>query len=301
MMTLFVIVLIGYGAGKMGYMGGDFDKRLSSLIIDITCPALILSSTMGGTLPERQFILPLLGISLITYILLTGVALLLPRFLTDNKADEGIVGFALMFGNVGFIGYPVVASIFGHQAVFYAAVLNVVNTFAVFTVGTMLLSGGKDNKRHAFQKKVLYSSPMMAAYLAMLIVAFEIDGIPSVISQPLTIIGNITVPAALLIIGSSMSQLSLKTMLGNRTVYATTVFRLAIIPLGLYFLFHALGFSPLVVSINTVVIAMPVATYGTILCLKLGRDTALITEVTFITTLLSVVTIPLIAMLFSNL
>ena len=138
---------------------------------------------------------------------------------------------------------------------------------------------------------------MLAAYLAMVIVALGLDDIPSVISQPLTIIGQVTVPAALLIIGSSMSHLSARTLLGNRTVYATTLFRLALLPLGLHLLFGAMGFSPLVTNINTLVIAMPVATYGTILCLRYGRDTTLITELTFITTLLSVVTIPLVAML----
>jgi hypothetical protein len=296
MMTLFVIVIVGYMAGKLGYMGGDFDKRLSNLVIDITCPSLILSSTMDGTLPDREMILPLLGISLITYILLAVVALVFPRYITRNADDRGVVGFALMFGNVGFIGYPVVASIFGHQAVFYAAVLNVVNTFAVFTIGTMLVMGGKGEYR--FHKKVLWSTPMLAAYLAMLIVAFDIDNVPRVVSQPLATIGAITVPAALLIIGSSLSRLSLRTMLGNRTVYVTSLFRLGLLPMGLHYLFTALGcFSPLVASINTVVIAMPVATYGTILCLKHGRDTTLITELTFITTLLSVLTIPLVAML----
>ena len=294
MLILFAIVIVGFMAGKLGYMGGDFDKRLSNLVIDFTCPSLILSSTMGGKLPEREMILPLLGISLITYILLTGVAFLLPRYLARQKDDEGAIGFALMFGNVGFIGYPIVASIFGQEAVFYAAVLNVVNTFAVFTVGTMLVVG--QSGKATFNPKVLYSSPMVAAYLAMLIVAFNIDQVPRIISQPLTMIGNITVPAALLIIGSSMSQLSARTMLGNREVYLTTLFRLVLIPLGLYFLFTALGFSPYVVHINTVIIAMPVATYGTILCLKYGRDTT-ITEVTFITTLLSVLTIPLLTLL----
>lgn len=299
MMTLFAIVIVGYVAGRLGYMGGEFDKRLSSLVINITCPALILSSAMTGELPDRRLILPLLGISIITYIILTGVVFWLPRYLTKQKADEGIVGFALMFGNVGFMGYPVVASIFGHQAVFYAAVLNVVNTLAVFTVGTILIVGDLgDGKR--FQKKVLYSTPMLSAYLAMLIVALGIGNIPGLISQPLTMIGNITVPAALLIIGSSMSQLSLRTMLGNRTVYATTLFRLILIPLGFYYLFSALGFDPYVVNINTVVIAMPVATYGTILCLKYGRETTLITEVTLITTFLSMLTIPLLTLLFSN-
>lgn len=293
MTTLFAIVILGYVAGKLGYLGGDFDRQLSRLVINITCPALIMSSAMTGQLPDRQYILPLLLISVVTYAVLTAVAFVLPRYLTHKKADEGAIGFALMFGNVGFMGYPVVASIFGHEAVFYAAVLNVVNTFAVFTVGTVLITGKSEVEEGRFQKKVLYSTPMLAAYLTMLIVALEIDNIPEFVSMPLTMIGNITVPAALLIIGSSMSNLSLRTMLGNTTVYATTLFRLVLLPVALYFLCGALGFSSYVVNINTVVIGMPVATYGTILCLKYGKDTTMITEVTFITTLLSMVSIPL--------
>ena len=301
MLTLFAIVVVGYIAGKLGYMGGTFDKKLSKVVIDITCPALILSSAMTGELPDRRYILPLLGISVLTYVLLTGVALLLPRFLTKKKDDEGVIGFAMMFGNVGFMGYPIVASIFGHEAVFYAAVLNVVNTFTVFTVGTMLVVGKnrestveeKEMSRKKMLRKVLYSTPMLSAYLTMLIVALEIKDIPEFISQPLTMIGNITVPAALLIIGSSMSQLPLRALLGNGTIYTTTLMRLAILPIGIHYLMTLLGFSSFVVGINTVVIAMPVATYGTILCLRHGKDTTLITEVTFITTLLAMISIPL--------
>ena len=295
MLILLAIVVVGYVAGKLGYMGGDFDRRLSNIIIDITCPALILSSTMGGTLPDRGLILPLLGISLLTYLLLTAVAWYLPLLLTKKGEDRGPVGFALMFGNVGFIGYPIVGAIFGHQAVFYAAILNVVNTLAVFTIGVMLVKG--EAHRLTLPPKILRSTPMLAAYVAILIVALGIDNIPDVISQPLIMIGNITVPGALLIIGSSMSKLSGRTMLGSRVVYVTTAFRLLILPLILYVIFHNAGFSPYVVNINTLIIAMPVATYGTILCLRYGRDTTLITEITLISTLLSVITIPLVAQL----
>ena len=292
MLTLFALVVVGFIAGKLGYLDGDFDRQLSRLVINITCPALILSSAMTGTLPDRKYILPLLLISTITYVLLTGIGFILPRYLTKDKTVQGPIGFALIFGNVGFMGYPVVASIFGHEAVFYAAVLNVVNTFAVFTIGTMLITGASSD-RERFEKKVLYSTPMLAAYLTMAIVALRIGNIPTAISQPLTMLGNITVPAALLIIGSSMSQLSLRTMLGNQTVYATTLLRLAILPIGIHFLMKLMGFAPLVVNINTLVIAMPVA------CLKYGKDTTMITEVTFVTTLASVITIPiLVTMLF---
>ena len=298
MLTLFVIVIVGYVAGKLGYLGGDFDRQLSRLVINITCPALILSSSMTGELPDRRFILPLLLISIVTYIILTGAAFLLPRYMTKRKDDRGAIGFALMFGNVGFMGYPVVASIFGHEAVFYAAVLNVVNTFTVFTIGTILITGSSNIEGKRFEKKVLYSTPMLAAYLTMLIVALEINNIPGFICQSLTMIGNITVPAALLIIGSSMSQLPIRSLLGNTTVYLTTALRLALLPLAVYYLTSLMGFSPMVVNINTVVIAMPVATYGTILCLKYGKDTTLMAEVTFITTLLSMISIPLLTMLF---
>ena len=300
MLTLFAIVVVGYVAGKLGYFGGEFDRHLSRQVINITCPALILSSAMTGELPDRHFILPLLLISVVTYVVLAAVAFVLPRWLTRRREDEGPIGFALMFGNVGFMGYPVVASIFGHEAVFYAAVLNVVNTFTVFTVGTILITGRGEVGGERFQKKVLYSTPMLSAYLTMGIVALEVTGIPGWVSQPLTLIGNITVPAALLIIGSSMSQLSPRTMLGNATVYATTLFRLIILPVAVYYLTLAMGFSQFEVAINTVVIAMPVATYGTILCLKYGRDTTFITEVTFITTLVSMLTIPLLVSVLPN-
>ncbi len=295
MLILLAIVIVGYVAGKLKYMGGDFDRRLSNIIIDITCPALILSSTMGGTLPDRSRILPLLTISLLTYLLLTAAAWYLPRLITKKSKDRGTVEFALMFGNVGFIGYPIVGTIFGHQAVFYAAILNMVNSLAVFTIGVMLVNGEK--QRMALQPKNLVSSPLISAYLAILIVAFGIDNIPDVISQPITMIGNITVPGALLIIGSSMARLSWRTMLGSWVVYVTTAFRLLILPLLLYLIFRAIGFDPLVININTLVIAMPVATYGTILCLRYGRDTTLITEITLISTILSVFTIPLVAQL----
>ena len=285
MTTLFAIVILGYVAGKHRYLGGDFDRQLSRLVINITCPALILASAMTGELPDRKYILPLLLISAMTYTVLTGVAFFLPRYLTRQRSEEGIIGFALMFGNVGFMGYPVVASIFGHEAVFYAAVLNVVNTFVVFTIGTMLINGKSEVDGGRFQKKVLYSTPMLSAYLAMLIVAFQIDHVPA-----------FTVPAALLIVGSSMSNLSMRTMLGNCTVYVTALFRLVLLPIVIYYMCMLLGFDSFVVNINTVVIAMPVATYGTILCLKYGKDTTMITEITFITTLVSMLTIPLLAL-----
>ena len=297
MVVLFIIVILGYVACKLGYMGDKFDKKLSSIVVDITCPLLVLSSVMGDELPDRTLILPLLGIGFLTYILLMVFGFWVPKLITKNHDDQGMIGFALMFANVGFIGYPIVSSIFGPHAVFYAALLNMPNTFFIFTAGVMLIKGEYSLKQ--FNPKVLISPAMLGAFLAAIIVALGIH-VPDIIARPVTMVGNITVPVALMIIGSSMAKLPIKEIIGSPKVYLSSVLRLVIVPLSIYYLFHLCGVSDIVNNINTVVIAMPVASFGTMFCLKYGRNPSLITEMTFITTLGSIITIPLITLLFQE-
>ena len=295
MVMLFTMVILGYTACKLGYMGDKFDKKLSSIVVDITCPLLVLSSVMGDEMPDRSLILPLVGVGFLTYIILLVFGFWVPRFISKNHDDQGMIGFSLMFANVGFIGYPIVASIFGPKAVFYAALLNVPNTFFIFTAGVMLVKGEYSIRQ--FNPKVLLSPALIGAFIAALLVAFGVHT-PEMIARPITMVGTITVPAALLIIGSSMARLPLREIIGSGKVYATSFLRLVIVPLSVYFLFRLCGVNTLINNINTVVIAMPVASFGTMFCMKYGRNPSLMTEATFITTLFSIITIPLITLLF---
>jgi len=298
MVTLFIIVILGYLLRKLNYFGGNFDKKLSALIIDVTCPLLILSSVMGDELPDRKLILPLLGVGFATYILLCVLAFTVPRLITKDTMAQGMIGFAMMFGNVGFIGYPIVASIFGHQAIFYAALLNMPNTFFIFTAGVMLVKG--ERSRGSFNWKMFLSPMMLSAYIATIIVAFGIH-VPHLIGNPVTMIGNITVPGSLLVIGSSLSEIKFGNMLRDYRVYVTSLFRLVLIPLGLYGVFRLCHVNELVNEINTVVIAMPVAAFGVMFCMRYNRDEKLMTELTFVTTVLSVITIPLLHVFIQSL
>ena len=295
MVVLFIIVVLGYVLCKLGYMGDKFDQKLSAIVIDITCPALILSSVMGDVLPDRTLILPLLGVGFLTYFILLVFGFFVPRLITKNRDDQGMIGFALMFANVGFIGYPIVTSIFGPKAIFYAALLNMPNTFFIFTAGVMLVKGEYSIRQ--LNPKVLFSPAMIAAFAAALIVALNLHT-PDLIARPITMVGNITVPAALMVIGSSMARLPLKQIIGSWKVYVSSAVRLVVVPVSLYFLFRVCGVSDAINDINTVVIAMPVASFGTMFCMKYGRNPALMTEITFITTVASILTIPLITMLF---
>ena len=216
MIILFIIVIIGYFLSKKKMMDADFDRKLSVLVINVTCPSLILSSVMGDTLPDKGFILPLLIVGFATYIVLIGGAFLFPRLLPVKAANRGIYSFMLAFGNVGFIGYPIVASIFGANAVFYACILNFPSTLLIFVFGTLFISGGESKIR--FDWRTLYCPAMIASYLSILIVVTGWTP-PKVLSTPFTLLGNITVPAALLIVGSAIAQVPIRRMFGNTAIY----------------------------------------------------------------------------------
>ena len=301
MLILLTIVLVGFLAHKRGLMGGDFDKRLSAFIIDVSCPALIVSSVLGDVMPCRDFILPLLAVGFVTYILLMAFAVVAPRLFVKEPANRGLYSFMLMFANVGFLGYPVVASIFGHEAVFYASLLNVPNTFFVFVFGTTFVKGGSVSLRH-FDWHTLFYPGMLASYVAIFIVALNLSGCPDVIAKPISYIGQMTVPGALLVIGSSMAAISLRKAFSRLESYVLSVLRLVVIPVSILLLFRAVSrFFPiddLIININTVVIAMPVASYGTMFCLRYGRDETLMVQGTLLTTIASVLSIPLLALLF---
>ena len=291
MVILLLLVVAGFISNKCGLTGGEFDRRLSNFIINVSCPSLILSSVMGDVVPDRRLIIPLLVVGFLTYVALFGVAWLLPRYFVREAYMRGMYSFMLMFGNVGFIGYPVVASIFGPQAVFYACLLNVPNTLFIFVVGTVFVLGGGGKLR--FSPRTLYCPGMIASYLSIVIVAMGWEQVPRVVAEPLRLLGGITVPGALLVIGSSMANIGRSHMLGSPRIYVMAALRLMAIPVLIYALSAIAGVDETVNRVNTVIIGMPVASYGTMFCLKYGRDETEMVRGTLVTTILSVVTIPL--------
>ncbi len=290
MIILFVLVIVGYVLNKKNLMDEDFDRKLSRLIINVACPCLILSSVMGDTMPDKKLILPLLIVGFITYAVLIGMAILLPRFMPIQSSERGIYSFMLAFGNVGFIGYPIVASIFGASAVFYASILNFPSTLLIFVFGTLFISGNQGSMR--FDWQTLYCPAMIASYLSILIV---ITGWvpPRIISTPCILLGNLTIPGALLIIGSSIAQVPIRRMFGNGSIYLMSALRLMLIPLLLLYLSRLCNVDADIANINVVLAAMPVASYGTLFCIQYQRGELVMAEGTFITTLLSVLSIPL--------
>lgn len=297
MLMIFGIVLVGLFAAKRNLWAGELDRKLSVFIMNISMPALILASVMGKDLAFENSELIALGVvAVVNYIVLIGLAYLIPHLFKVNKARLGICRFMLAFGNVSFIGYPVCDAVFGSKAVFCASVLNIPFNLLVFTIGVSFINGGK--AKSAFSPKLILSPCVIASLIAVVIAVARIQ-MPTPVGQWFHLLGDLTTPCALLIIGSSLSHIPVRDMFGNRFVYSMTVLRLIILPLAVGGVLALMGVNPFVSDVAVVLSAMPVATNGIMLCLQYGKDERVMTQGLFFTTLMSVVTIPLVAYLAS--
>ena len=297
MLMIFGIVLVGLFAAKRNLWAGDLDRKLSIFIMNISMPALILASVMGKDLAfENSEIISLAVVAVVNYIVLIGLAYLIPHLFKVNKARIGISRFMLAFGNVSFIGYPVCDAVFGSKAVFCASVLNIPFNLLVFTIGVSFINGGK--AKSAFSPRLILSPCVVASLIAVVIAVARIQ-IPTPVGQWFHLLGDLTTPCALLLIGSSLSHIPVCDMLGNRFVYSMTLLRLFILPLAVGGVLALMGINPFVSDVAVVLSAMPVATNGIMLCLQYGKDERVMTQGLFFTTLLSVISIPLVAYLAS--
>lgn len=294
---IFGIVLVGLFAAKRNLWAGELDRKLSVFIMNISMPALILASVMGKDLAfENSELIALAVVAVVNYVVLIGLAYLIPHLFKVNKARLGICRFMLAFGNVSFIGYPVCDAVFGSKAVFCASVLNIPFNLLVFTIGVSFINGGK--AKSAFSPKLILSPCVIASLIAVVIAVARIQ-MPTPVGQWFHLLGDLTTPCALLIIGSSLSHIPVRDMFGNRFVYSMTVLRLIILPLAVGGVLALMGVNPFVSDVAVVLSAMPVATNGIMLCLQYGKDERVMTQGLFFTTLMSVVTIPLVAYLAS--
>jgi malate permease and related proteins len=291
MLTLFFGMAVGYAAYKFKVLDNSANRVLSNLVMNITLPFFILSSVMGGerTLSNIE-VFYIFGISLISYGLCLVIALIIPKAPLFKNKDEKMYSFMLLFGNVGFMGMPIVSSLFGSQALFFASVFNMPFYIFLYTVGLYFVSG--DFK---FSPKLFLNSGIISSFAALIIYLIDIP-VPDIFSQSFTLIGQITPPAAMLIIGSTLAAIPVAHIFTNVRLYIISFIRLLVMPMLILFILKQFVTDTDILGIAVVLTAMPVATNSTMLCLQYNGNHELASDGIFISTVLSIITIPVIVL-----
>ncbi len=292
MLVLLILLIVGVIAAKVGVMDEDTNRRFTrfTLLIPQTC--MILASVLNAgsdVTPGRVF--AVLGAGCCMYAILVALSLLVPVLYRCKSEDQGIYSFMTIFGNVGFMGIPVAGSILGPTSAVYAALLNIPFNVLAYTLGIALLNrkGGKAK----IDWRLLINAPLIASLIAIVLLCFHIH-FPAPLESAIDMLGDMIVPSSMIIIGASLGAQKLKDVFGDWHVYAFAPVPLIAAPILLWLILHLFIRDTMLLNTITLLGAMPVAAFATMLSIQYGGNVQMASKTVFVTTVLSVVTIPLV-------
>jgi predicted permease len=235
----------------------------------------------------------MLIVGIVAFVIQYGFVALIPGiFGLADKHEKGIYQFMVMFQNSGFIGIPVLATIFGEEAIFFGAIYIIPYRVLIMTLGVKMM----DSRIRKFNYKELLN-PGMAATVIGLFLFFTQIKLTDFINQPLEIVGGLTTPLAMLFIGASMIDLKFEKIFVNKRMYIISFIRLLAIPIILLIVIKGFVTNEIARGVPVIIHAMPVATLCTIFAKEYDNNVDLASSGVFMTTLLSMVTIPIVATL----
>ena len=292
-MELFIIIFVGYFIYKAKIVDDNFTKKFTKLVLDVTLPAMILASVL--TLEERQelydVITAIAVAAALFFVVLPGIGFFLAKLIRAKKEQIGLYTFMNAYSNVGFMGFPVIEGLCGSVGLFYAAIFNLIFNLSTYTLGIWMMNKGREDAEK-FNVKRLLSPGVLLSALSIVIYFLDIK-FPTVITETIESIGSITSPAAMLLIGCSLAKMDIKSVFTEVRIYPWTIIKQLIIPLLLWFPLTMIIKNELVLNVTYVLIAMPVANSAVLFATNYGGDSELAAKTTFITTLISLITVPI--------
>ena len=301
---LFLLLLAGFAARRLNIFDNNTTRGLNNIILKITLPALtIVSMQMSYNASLLAESIRLLGISICVYAASFLIALVIPIFLKPQNGEKGVSQFVTIFSNVGFMGFPVVKSVFGESALFYAAIYNLPFNFLSFTLGVILLMQDRSFSRTAevgsgyrISIKQILNPGVVAVLIGFAFFILNIR-LPQVIKEPLDLLGNVTIPMSMFVIGAILAQNSLTKAFTNWRLYILTALRLLILPYILWLILRSFIDNKMFLGVIVLICGMPAAASTPILAQAYGGNYETAAQSVFLSTMLSVFTIPLLVLI----
>jgi|GEM_PF-5670787 len=294
--SLLVLIAVGYIARKTRVLSKDGTQTLSKVMVNIAIPALILYSftlhSFEGAGADTFWWM--LGASVLYYAIGIGCAYAVPRLIGASTTESGIYSFILMMSAAFFFGYPIISTLYGKEYLLEAAVFNIPYFLLGFSIGILLLM--RAQKTPGGNRVSLHNLANIPLAMSFIGFALFMSGVISYIPPPVVAVaedlGNMTIPLALIIAGSYMTEVTFSRMLLNVRHYGIASLRLCIIPVLLYGILRFMDAPPIVTAIAVISAATPAAFQVIPLADTYGESPIIGTEIVCLTAVLSLITIP---------
>ena len=288
-LILFILIGVGFLCGKIKMLNDNSVKSINDLVLYIVCPCVIVNSFI------RKFdktMLEGLLVSAAAALFVMMFSILIAHFVFHDKNDRRnrVYKFATVFSNCGFISLPLQQALLGNEGVFYGAAYIAIFNIVMWTAGVYISSG---DIKMLSPKKVFLNPCIIAVALGIIIFVFSIP-VPDIISEPIGYFSALNTPVPMIIIGFYLSQSKILDTFKNIKNFICVGLRIVIVPLISLGIFLLCGINGKVLIACLIATAASSAAATTMFAAKFGNDTSLSVNLVTMSTLLSVITMPLI-------
>ena len=294
-LVLLLLVLVGLIVKKLRILNRESEKAVSSLLVNVLLPCNIIQSFLGEITISAEFvkscILAILIAACIQIVSVFAGKLLFHRFPQEKQA---ILRYGLICSNSSFVGMPIAETLYGSLGVLYTSLFQIPIRFTMWTAGLSLFTNV--NKKDAFKK--LATHPCIVSIFIGIVLMLTRAELPKFLGDTVYSISKTTVPISMITVGSIMADAVVKSLFSKSILYYTAV-RLIAFPLLVYGALKLLHTEALLVNIAVIMTAMPAGASTSILAEKYDGDAQYAAQLTFVSTLCSIVTIPVISLLFT--
>ena len=293
--TLFLLMSIGFVLAKLGKLTQEALPQLSFLLLYVVTPCIIIDSLQVDFDPAlfhdlaASFFLVLLSFAVCAVVCLA-------FFRKENKDTRDTMRFAVIFGNTGFMGFPLMSAILGEDSLIYSMPVFVAFNLGVWTYGVYLM-GGKENFSI---KKVLLSPPILGILVALPMFFLGIR-LPSAIGSTIGFVADLNTPLAMIVIGAQMAAADIPATFRNTRLYTTAVLKLIFLPALTVVMLLPLGLNPISFVAVVILAGVPTAGVTAMFAEQFNRDKEGSAQVVTLSTLISIVTLPVVAVIAEQL
>ena len=288
-LELFILIAVGYLCGKTKILNDKTAKSITDIVLYIVCPCVIIDNFI------RPFEVEMLGKLLTTAaaaLCIHAVSIVIAMLIFHDKQPtrNRVYRFALIFSNCGYMSLPMQQAILGSDGVFFGAVYIVIFNVVMWTFGVWLSSG---DKKSLSAKKILLNPCIIGMAVGLVIFLTSLP-VPEVIAKPITFLANLNTPLPMMIVGYYLSQTKIRDAFKDGKGFICVLFRLVVIPLLVFGGMMLCGIRDTVLVTCVIAAAAPTAAATTMFAAKFDNDARLSVNLVTLSTLLSVVTMPLI-------
>ena len=285
---LFILIAVGFFCGKGKFLDEYSVKKITDILLYIVTPCVIIRSFVREFDPNMLFGILVVAVSAVVIHLVSALVATLV-FRNKDESRRRVLQFGTIFSNCSFMSIPLQQQILGNDGVLYGATFVAVFNLIVWSYGVALMQGGGKNLS---VKKILLNPCVICVLLGVAIFLWSIP-IHEIIYKPISYLADLNTPMPMLVIGYYLSEGKIRDSFTDIDAYAAVFLRIVILPAVSLLTLYICGVRGDMLTSITISVSAPMAAMTTMFAAKFERDTELSVKLVTLSTLLSMITMPI--------